>query len=33
MIGGAGVACPHCGFPLASERAVYCPKCGMKMHG
>jgi hypothetical protein len=32
-IGGAGVACPHCGFPLASERAVYCPKCGMKMHG
>jgi hypothetical protein len=32
-IGGASIACPHCGFPLASERAVYCPKCGMKMRG
>lgn len=28
-----GVVCQHCGFAAANERAVYCPKCGMKMHG
>ena len=33
-IGGPGVAfvtCPHCGFSSASQRALYCPKCGMRM--
>jgi hypothetical protein len=29
---GAGVTCQHCGYPLVGERAVYCPKCGMRMH-
>lgn len=31
--GAASVACQHCGFPLVNQRAVYCPKCGMRMHG
>jgi hypothetical protein len=32
--GGASVTCQHCGYPLVSPRAVYCPKCGMRMlHG
>jgi len=26
-----GVACSHCGFSSAHERAFYCPKCGMRM--
>jgi len=33
-VGGAGVAvvaCPHCGFSAAGQRALYCPKCGMRM--
>ena len=33
-IGGSGmsvVACPHCGFSSAGQRALYCPKCGMRM--
>ncbi|MEO8273109.1 MAG: zinc ribbon domain-containing protein [Chloroflexota bacterium] len=29
--GGATVTCQHCGYPLAHPRAVYCPKCGMRM--
>lgn len=29
--GGATVACQHCGYPLVNPRAVYCPKCGMRM--
>jgi hypothetical protein len=28
---GASVTCQHCGFPLVHPRAVYCPKCGMRM--
>jgi hypothetical protein len=31
--GGASVTCQHCGYPAVSPRAVYCPKCGMRMHG
>ncbi|MBI3750252.1 MAG: hypothetical protein HY263_01180 [Chloroflexi bacterium] len=33
MIGGglAVVSCPHCGFSSAGQRALYCPKCGMRM--
>lgn len=31
--GAVAVVCQHCGFAAANERAVYCPKCGMKMHG
>jgi len=23
--------CPHCGFGLQGERAVFCPKCGMRL--
>lgn len=30
-IGGATVTCQHCGYPLVHPRAVYCPKCGMRM--
>jgi hypothetical protein len=33
-IGGAGLAavvCSHCGFASAGQRALYCPKCGMRM--
>jgi hypothetical protein len=29
--GGHGVVCQHCGFAGVHERAVYCPKCGMRM--
>ena len=29
--GGASVTCQHCGFPAVNPRAVYCPKCGMRM--
>ena len=28
---GASVTCQHCGYPLVHPRAVYCPKCGMRM--
>jgi hypothetical protein len=28
---GPGVVCQHCGFASVHERAVYCPKCGMRM--
>ena len=32
--GGATVTCQHCSYPLVHPRAVYCPKCGMRMlHG
>ena len=32
--GGASVTCQHCGYPAVNPRAVYCPKCGMRMlHG
>jgi hypothetical protein len=30
-VGVAVVACPHCGFSAAGQRALYCPKCGMRM--
>src|SRR3954447_21120282 len=33
-ISGAGLAavvCSHCGFASAGQRALYCPKCGMRM--
>ncbi|HUQ43888.1 MAG TPA: zinc ribbon domain-containing protein [Candidatus Limnocylindria bacterium] len=33
MPGGPGVTCQHCGYPAVHPRAVYCPKCGMRMHG
>jgi hypothetical protein len=29
--GGPSVACQHCGYPNVHPRAVYCPKCGMRM--
>ena len=28
---GGGVTCQHCGYPQVHPRAVYCPKCGMRM--
>ena len=28
---GASVTCQHCGYPAVHPRAVYCPKCGMRM--
>ncbi len=28
---GQGIVCQHCGFAGVNERAVYCPKCGMRM--
>lgn len=32
MGGNAGtMVCPHCGFASAGLRAMYCPKCGMRM--
>lgn len=32
--GATGVTCQHCGYPAVHPRAVYCPKCGMRMlHG
>jgi hypothetical protein len=33
MPGGTGAVCQHCGYAAANERAVYCPKCGMRIHG
>lgn len=30
-VGAASVACQHCGFASAGLRALYCPKCGMRM--
>jgi hypothetical protein len=29
--GGTTITCQHCGYPLVHPRAVYCPKCGMRM--
>lgn len=29
--GMATVTCQHCGYPGVHPRAVYCPKCGMRM--
>ncbi len=29
--GGTSITCPHCGYPAVNQRAVYCPKCGMRM--
>jgi len=29
--GGGSLTCPHCGYPAVSPRAIYCPKCGMRM--
>jgi hypothetical protein len=29
--GGPSVTCQHCGYPSVHPRAVYCPKCGMRM--
>lgn len=30
----SGVTCAHCGFTAAHGRAVFCPKCGMRLlHG
>ena len=29
--GGPTVTCQHCGYPNVHPRAVYCPKCGMRM--
>jgi len=26
-----GDRCPHCGFDLQGDRAVFCPKCGMRL--
>jgi hypothetical protein len=31
MGGGGGVACPHCGYAMATQRAMFCPKCGMRL--
>ena len=31
--GGPTVTCQHCAYPNVHPRAVYCPKCGMRMHG
>jgi hypothetical protein len=31
--GSGGPSCQHCGFESGLERAFYCPKCGMRMHG
>jgi hypothetical protein len=28
---GTGVTCQHCGYANVHPRAVYCPKCGMRM--
>lgn len=28
---GSGVTCQHCGYPNVHPRAMYCPKCGMRM--
>lgn len=29
--GSSGVTCGHCGFQSAHGRAVFCPKCGMRL--
>jgi hypothetical protein len=29
--GGRSVTCPHCGYAAAHERAMFCPKCGMRL--
>ena len=29
--GGPTVTCQHCAYPNVHPRAVYCPKCGMRM--
>lgn len=29
--GASGVTCGHCGFTVAHGRAVFCPKCGMRL--
>ncbi len=29
--GRGGLVCGHCGFASATERAFYCPKCGMRL--
>lgn len=29
--GEGGSTCPHCGYNSGSERAFYCPKCGMRL--
>jgi hypothetical protein len=29
--GRGGVICPSCGFSSTTERAYYCPKCGMRL--
>jgi hypothetical protein len=29
--GGPTVTCQHCGYPNVHPRAVFCPKCGMRM--
>jgi hypothetical protein len=29
--GGPTVSCQHCGYPNVHPRAVFCPKCGMRM--
>jgi len=31
MPGGPTVTCQHCFYPNVHPRAVYCPKCGMRM--
>lgn len=28
---GFSITCQHCGYPAVHPRAVYCPKCGMRM--
>jgi hypothetical protein len=33
MAGATGIVCKHCGYPAVNERAVYCPKCGMRIGG
>jgi hypothetical protein len=29
--GGGGAVCAHCGWDAGHERAMYCPKCGMRL--
>jgi hypothetical protein len=33
VAGGGGISCPHCGYAAATQRTVFCPKCGMRMSG
>ncbi|HUG47755.1 MAG TPA: zinc ribbon domain-containing protein [Candidatus Limnocylindria bacterium] len=30
---GRRAACPHCGFASIDARAIFCPKCGMRLSG